>query len=328
MFWSCLRTFPKWPERLVQWLARVYAGFVPSSGKSPVVLDSILLCHPAFTPTDLEDVMWVRFFGLWNMNRKRWFIRVMFVKFEWFSRWHPVDAWVLTSTSFSSQRVSGWWGPSSVYLKLSRKGAATGCRTWRKYRLIPLYSIEEVSACSNHISVSLSPSFLCIGSIGENSLSMPLNGKPLLPFNGPLSASRRAWQAWRCPWEVSAELDGKHICHIANQKLWDGQNPCWRRNGKSSTCAETSTRDSRHALGVLRSTHLFWWLRCNWHFVCPANMTSRRSIKNPWISVFWIYQVQVWKFSHPFCRVRCGCFPTMVGKLIEPIEFCEMKCNL
>lgn len=54
--------------------------------------------------------------------------------------------------SFSSQRVSCWWGPSSVYLKLSRKGAATGCRTWRKYRLIPLYSIEEVSACSNHIS--------------------------------------------------------------------------------------------------------------------------------------------------------------------------------
>ena len=24
------------------------------------------------------------------------------------------------------------------------------------------------------------------------------------------------------------------------------------------------------------------------------------SIKNPWISVFWICQVQVWKFSHPF----------------------------
>ena len=43
-----------------------------------------------------------------------------------------------------------------------------------KYRLIPLYSIEEVSACSNHISVSFSPSFLCIGSIGENSLSHAL----------------------------------------------------------------------------------------------------------------------------------------------------------
>ena len=52
----------------MQWLARVYAGFVQTLGKSPVVLHSILLCHPAFTPTGGEDVMCessgVKFFGL------------------------------------------------------------------------------------------------------------------------------------------------------------------------------------------------------------------------------------------------------------------------
>lgn len=159
MFWSCLRTFPKWPERLVQWLARVYAGFVPSSGKSPVVLDSILLCHPAFTPTDLEDVMWVRFFGLWNMNRKRWFIRFMFVKFEWFSRWHPVDAWVLTSTvSLAKGSPVGEVPPaciSSCPEKEQLLGVGPGENTDSS-----LYTqFEEVSACSNHISVSFSPEF-------------------------------------------------------------------------------------------------------------------------------------------------------------------------